>query len=111
MEEVEAMSILEGIRLTVEKKWHNVVVDTDEMTDINHIRGNGFIWRIQTITDNLKALASSIRSMSWEAILRSAHKCADWIAKQAKSGVCPTDWVSRPPPTLCHFVLSDCNCN
>lgn len=77
VEEVKALSILEGIQLAVEKNWHNVVVETDAMTVINHIGGNGFVWRIQTIADNLKALASSLRNVSWETIPRSANQYAD----------------------------------
>lgn len=111
MEEVEVMAILEGIQLVMENNWHNVVVETDVLSVINHIRGNGFSWRIQTIADNLRVLASSLGSVSWEAIPRSANQCADWLAKHTKLRVCPSNWILRPPPSLCHFVLSGCSYN
>lgn len=59
------------------------------------------------IVDDLKALASSIESVTWEDISKTANLCADWIAKHAKLRVCPSDKVSRPPLALFRLIISD----
>lgn len=43
VEEMEVRAILEGLRLTVEKNWHNIIVESDALTVINHLRGTHFL--------------------------------------------------------------------
>lgn len=41
---MEAKAILEGIRLSEEKEWWNISVESDAEVVINHLKGNDYLW-------------------------------------------------------------------
>lgn len=64
---------------------------------------------IELFNVNIKALADRISIVKWKVIPRSANKCANWIAKQARLGVRINNWVLEPPPQLRILLAFDCN--
>lgn len=91
IEELEAKTILEGVKLAGLNKWQHVYVESDAATVIKHLKCSEFSWRIETIVSNAKAMASDINRVSWANIPKSANQSADWLAKHAMQGLCPSD--------------------
>lgn len=59
--ELEAVAILQGIRLIATKGWQSVIVESDSAIVIDHMMGTHFAWRVEPILANVVALANPIR--------------------------------------------------
>lgn len=94
VEEIEARTVLEGVRLATTNRWQNVIIESDATSIINHLQGKDFVWRIDYILSNVVILSISFDRIEWMHIPRTANSYADWIAKQALRQLCPSDWVS-----------------
>lgn len=88
---MKSKTILEELRLLMDKMWQNIVVESDVEIIINHLKDTNFIWRIDVISSNVLGLARAISLVSWEAIHRVVNHSADCIVKLAKQMVCPSD--------------------
>lgn len=97
-EDIEARAVLEGVQLARRNGWQNVVIKSNVAPIINHIRRTDFSWTIDTIFSNVSELARAFTSV-------------DWLARQASSRLCLTDWVSRPPTPLFQLILANSQCN
>lgn len=93
---LEPSTILEGVRLSVEKGWTLVEIESDSKVVIDQIKGGVSYWRLRALINNISTLANKIESVTWNTIPRAANECANRIAKQARIGVRLEDWVSRP---------------
>lgn len=60
VEEVEVRTVLEGVRLVVTNKWHNVIFESNAVTVINHLHGRDFAWTIDSILANAVTLSGNI---------------------------------------------------
>lgn len=99
---------MEGVKLATEQWWQDVLIESDAELVIKHINGASFLWKLDTIVENIKVLATPIESISWAHIPRAANQCANWLAKHAMQGMCTSDWVERPSTPLFSLLSSDC---
>lgn len=82
---------MEGVKLATEQRWQDVLIESDAELVIKHINGASFLWKLDTIVENIKVLATPIESISWAHIPRAANQCANWLAKHAMQGMCTSD--------------------
>lgn len=86
---MKATTIIEGVKLVVEERWQNVLIESDAKIVIKDFNDMEFSWRIDTIVANAKVLLAQLT----ESIGRIYHAnhCANWLAKQTIQGMCSSD--------------------
>lgn len=75
------MTIMEGVKLTIEERWQDVLIESDKKMVVKQLNDIGFLWMIDTIVQNIKVIAISIDRVSWVSVPRSVNQCANWLAK------------------------------
>ncbi|KAI3409549.1 uncharacterized protein J3R85_019142 [Psidium guajava] len=72
-------------------------------------------WPIFGLIVDCRTLLAQLKNTSIVYSPREGNACADWLAKSARLGLLPPNWLSNPPSTLrdflCLDVLSGCFAN
>lgn len=95
---LEAQAVMEGIRMTLDRGWQDIEVETDSHNVIAHIQGRMLSWSLQVVCENIQALARQFWIIRCKEFTRSANESANWIAKQARMGVRLDNWFQEPLP-------------
>ncbi|XP_062007057.1 uncharacterized protein LOC133724370 [Rosa rugosa] len=104
--EVEAISLVNGLKLVKQLNLDNIVMESDSHELIsafgNHIeKGN---WRIYPFLIEFHRIHHLLSSVSWNWISREANRAADAAAKLAKSRLCIEVWVNIPLTSRLCFI-------
>lgn len=57
---MKATTIIEGVKLVVEERWQNVLIESDAKIVIKDFNDMEFSWRIDTIVANAKVLLAQL---------------------------------------------------
>ena len=103
---VEAKAVKRGVKLAIEKNYHKVIVKMDskivhdeivkEKMEIN--------WRIWPLIRDIRRMLEQMEEKKVKIIRRNANRAADWVALQAKRGMCNNGWILQPPSSLVHIL-------
>lgn len=74
VDSLEASTVLEGTRLTVEQGWKTVEIESDSSVIINQINGGISHWWTRALNMNISTTARRIDHVTWKAILRTTNE-------------------------------------
>ncbi|CAL2272791.1 unnamed protein product [Prunus armeniaca] len=87
----------------------NVIVETDFKVCFAAVQEDISVsnWTLYPILYDIRMLKASFSSLRWAWTTRDANHAADWVASQARRGLCAEAWVIRPPTALVYVLSRD----
>ncbi|KAI3436902.1 uncharacterized protein J3R85_005939 [Psidium guajava] len=64
-------------------------------------------WPISGLIVDCRILLAQLKNTRIVYSPREGNACADWLAKSARLGLLPPNWLSNPPSTLRDFLCLD----
>lgn len=105
----EGLAILEAIHLAKSNRWRKVLLEVDsEVIFYSCLKKREPPWRVKPVIEEIWTHKMFFDEMKLSLVRRGAHKCADWVANQAKKEMCPSDWIIAPPSSLFLLLCDDC---
>ncbi|KAF8036647.1 hypothetical protein BT93_C2390 [Corymbia citriodora subsp. variegata] len=91
-----------------------VIVASDCQAVVSHVLGLETIpWASRSVIADCKSLLAQLGNVHLIYEPRSTNRAADWVAKAHHTRSLPSNWVTRPPPSLvsvlCHEFHPECN--
>ncbi|XVF81085.1 hypothetical protein PTKIN_Ptkin15bG0128100 [Pterospermum kingtungense] len=95
--EAEAIAVKEGVLLTIEKDYRQIILESDSIAMVKALTGKGACdWHIGPYIQEVLVTKGIFEGFKVEWISRKANCVVDWVAKEAKKGMCITNWVNQP---------------
>ena len=105
----EAMALKDGVDLAVEKKFHNVILETDskEMQNVLTNKCKVIEWKIRPIVLDIQKQIQLIPGRKVTFVRREANAAANWLAINTRKGMCQPGWLRRLPSVLVEILNKD----
>lgn len=104
---MEALPILEWLRLAMDRNCEWQEIETYTCNVINQIQGIGRFWRNLTTVQSILRITRTRDNIVWKNILRKANKSANWIATKQDWGCILT--IGSPENTKLFLVFDEKN--
>ncbi|CAL9010413.1 unnamed protein product [Prunus brigantina] len=107
--EVEAEAAVMGLELAANLGYSDVYVESDSKTLVEGIKGEirNRAWTIRPSIEVIWRKAVQFRSVFWRWVQRSSNRAAHEAAAIGCRAVELESWVSQPPLSLIHVLVSD----
>ncbi|CAL8170127.1 unnamed protein product [Prunus armeniaca] len=107
--QAECHVIRSGLEMAYVRGFTNVIVETDFKVCFAAVREDISVsnWTLYPILYDIRMLKASFSSLRWAWTTRDANHAADWVASQARRGLCAEAWVIRPPTALVYILSRD----
>ncbi|XP_020424568.1 uncharacterized protein LOC109950392 [Prunus persica] len=107
--QAECHAIRSGLEMAYVRGFTNVIVETDFKVCFAAVQEDISVsnWTLYPILYDIRMLKVSFSSLRWAWTTRDANHAADWVASQARRGLCAEAWVIRPPTALVYILSRD----
>ncbi|OMO87766.1 reverse transcriptase [Corchorus capsularis] len=109
--EAEAIAVKEALILAKDRQFEHFAIETDSEVVQRSITSSPkdyvLDWKILPIVKDIKDAMALISTVDISWIGRKANMAANWVATSMRKGMCPLDWVSRPPSQLLYICDKD----
>lgn len=93
----EAAAVLEGLKLTRDTGYQNLVVRSDNITVVDVIRWNeGYSMVAASIFDECRSFLEDFGKFTFEHCIRESNSVAHELTRQGRANS-PSRWVDAPP--------------
>lgn len=79
VEIMEAMAILEGVKLAIKKGCSVVEIESNSSVVIAQLKGATLHWRLRALLITISTTIRQVEQITWKAISRAPNECANWI--------------------------------
>ena len=106
---VEAMAVMFGCRLGLQRGWNSVILESDSLETISCLKdvSSKGSWEAFPFIAKCRNLGKVFLECRWSWVPRSANRVADLLASRSCKEVCDLVWVDRPPSSLIHVLCND----